>query len=432
MIVHDQTSRTGIDRRDGFINEMKAKYPNIQIIGPQYGAGDQLKSTDLAKAMITANPDIKGFFGANEGSAIGVINAVKELKKEGAIKVVGYDSGKAQIDAINSGLMMGAITQNPVGIGEQCVDAAVKAINGRDPAQERSTPASTGTTRPTSTTRRSRPSSTSRTPLGSPPGTTGGACRILAAAPPSSLVARCEDLRMDELLVEMTGITKEFPGVRALVDAEFELRPGEVHALVGENGAGKSTLMKILAGVYQPDGGEIRYKGAPVQIANPRTALDLGISMIHQELNLMPHLTVAQNVFMGREPRGRLAIPARRQAAQRADAGADRPPPSAARPEGPRRRPQDRPAADGRDREGAVVRRLRPDHGRADRGADRHRDRRAVPDHPRPARAGRRGRPHLAPARGAQADLGPGDGHARRALHRHVETAEATSRRSST
>jgi len=131
VIVHDQTSRTGIDRRDGFINEMKAKYPNITIIGPQYGAGDQLKSTDLAKAMVTANPDIKGFFGANEGSAIGVINAVKELKKEGTIKVVGYDSGKAQIDAINSGLMMGAITQNPVGIGEQCVDAAVKAIAGQ-------------------------------------------------------------------------------------------------------------------------------------------------------------------------------------------------------------------------------------------------------------------------------------------------------------
>jgi ribose transport system substrate-binding protein len=131
VVVHDQTSRTGIDRRDGFINEIKAKYPNITIIGPQYGGGDQLKSTDLTKAMIQANPDIKGFFGANEGSAIGVVNAVKELKKEGAIKVVGYDSGKAQIDAINSGLMLGAITQNPVGIGQQCVDAAVKAIAGQ-------------------------------------------------------------------------------------------------------------------------------------------------------------------------------------------------------------------------------------------------------------------------------------------------------------
>jgi ribose transport system ATP-binding protein len=110
---------------------------------------------------------------------------------------------------------------------------------------------------------------------------------------------------MRDLLVEMTGITKDFPGVHALADASFELHPGEVHALVGENGAGKSTLMKILAGVYQPDAGEIRFKGEPVQIANPRTALDLGISMIHQELNLAPHLTVAQNIFLGREPRGR-------------------------------------------------------------------------------------------------------------------------------
>jgi ribose transport system substrate-binding protein len=130
VIVHDQTSRTGIDRRDGFIKEMQTKYPNVEIIGPQYGGGDQLKSTDLAKAMIQGNPDIKGFFGANEGSAIGVINAVKELNKSGQIVVVGYDSGKAQIDAINSGLMAGAITQNPIGIGQQCVDAAVKAING--------------------------------------------------------------------------------------------------------------------------------------------------------------------------------------------------------------------------------------------------------------------------------------------------------------
>ena len=132
VIVHDQTSRTGIERRDGFINEMKAKYPDVEIIGPQYGSGDHLKSTELAKAMIAANPDIKGFFGSNEGSAIGVVNAVNELDKAGDLVVIGYDSGKAQIDAINSGLMAGAITQNPIGIGEQCVDAAVKAINGEE------------------------------------------------------------------------------------------------------------------------------------------------------------------------------------------------------------------------------------------------------------------------------------------------------------
>jgi ribose transport system ATP-binding protein len=105
------------------------------------------------------------------------------------------------------------------------------------------------------------------------------------------------------LLVQMEGIDKSFPGVHALDDCKFELRPGEVHALVGENGAGKSTLMKVLAGVYHKDAGRILYKGREVEIPNPRAALDLGISMIHQELNLMPHLTVAQNIFIGREPR---------------------------------------------------------------------------------------------------------------------------------
>ena len=107
-------------------------------------------------------------------------------------------------------------------------------------------------------------------------------------------------------LVLMEGIAKEFPGVHALVDARFELQPGEVHALVGENGAGKSTLMKILAGVYRRDAGQIRFKGSEVEIPSPRAAQQLGISIIHQELNLMPHLTVAQNIFVGREPRAGL------------------------------------------------------------------------------------------------------------------------------
>jgi ribose transport system ATP-binding protein len=101
----------------------------------------------------------------------------------------------------------------------------------------------------------------------------------------------------------MEGIEKSFPGVHALSQAKFELRAGEVHALVGENGAGKSTLMKVLAGVYARDAGRILYKGREVEIPNPRAAQHLGISIIHQELNLMPHLTVAQNIFIGREPR---------------------------------------------------------------------------------------------------------------------------------
>lgn len=130
VIVHDQTSRTGIDRRDGFVNRMTEAHPNVKIVDIQYGAGDQLKSTDLAKAIIQANPNLKGFFGANEGSIIGVLNAVKELGMEGKIVVIGYDAGKQQMDAVRSGVEAGAITQNPVGIGYKCVESAVKAING--------------------------------------------------------------------------------------------------------------------------------------------------------------------------------------------------------------------------------------------------------------------------------------------------------------
>ena len=112
----------------------------------------------------------------------------------------------------------------------------------------------------------------------------------------------------DELLIRMQGIDKAFPGVQALKDAQFELRPGEVHALVGENGAGKSTLMKVLTGVYQRDAGTIEVGGQQVEVPNPRAGRDLGISMIHQELLLANHLTVAQNIYLGREPRGRLSF----------------------------------------------------------------------------------------------------------------------------
>ncbi|KGJ04645.1 monosaccharide ABC transporter ATP-binding protein, CUT2 family [Paracoccus halophilus] len=104
-------------------------------------------------------------------------------------------------------------------------------------------------------------------------------------------------------LVRMQGIDKRFPGVHALRAVDFDLRAGEVHALMGENGAGKSTLMKCLSGVYQPDGGRILIDGAAVALPNPRAAQDLGIGIIHQELALMRDLNVAQNIWIGREPR---------------------------------------------------------------------------------------------------------------------------------
>ncbi len=109
-------------------------------------------------------------------------------------------------------------------------------------------------------------------------------------------------------LLEMTGISKTFPGVRALVDVSLEVRAGEVHALVGENGAGKSTLMRILGGIHQRDAGAIRLRGQAAAILSPQQARAQGISIIHQELNQIPALTVAENIFLGREPRRALGF----------------------------------------------------------------------------------------------------------------------------
>ena len=108
-------------------------------------------------------------------------------------------------------------------------------------------------------------------------------------------------------LLELHGISKTFGPVRVLDKVDLIALPGRVLALVGENGAGKSTLMKIVTGIYHPDeGGEIRFKGQPVRFTTPRQAMDAGIAIIHQELNLLPGLSVAENMFLGREPRTRL------------------------------------------------------------------------------------------------------------------------------
>ncbi|MGI6113695.1 MAG: sugar ABC transporter ATP-binding protein [Mahellales bacterium] len=113
---------------------------------------------------------------------------------------------------------------------------------------------------------------------------------------------------MAEKLIRMEHIYKEFPGVKALRDVSFELMEGEVHALVGENGAGKSTLMKVLTGEYSKDKGKIFYRGQQVEFNSVRDSQKLGIVMIHQELNLMNHLTAAQNIFIGREAKRKFKL----------------------------------------------------------------------------------------------------------------------------
>ena len=106
---------------------------------------------------------------------------------------------------------------------------------------------------------------------------------------------------MGDVILTMKDIDKSFPGVHALDHVNFEVRRGEVHALMGENGAGKSTLMKVLTGIYTKDSGSIIYEGKEVEFHNAREAQEQGVVIVHQELNMLGHLTVAQNIFIGRE-----------------------------------------------------------------------------------------------------------------------------------
>jgi ribose transport system substrate-binding protein len=129
VIVHDQTSQTGTSRRDGFLDAIK-KYQEIKVVDVQYGGGDPLKSDDLTRAIIKAHPNLKGIFAANEGSANGVLNALKGTGSENKIAFAGYDAGKQQKEAVRSGVEFGAISQDPVNIGYKCVETAVKAVRG--------------------------------------------------------------------------------------------------------------------------------------------------------------------------------------------------------------------------------------------------------------------------------------------------------------
>ena len=117
------------------------------------------------------------------------------------------------------------------------------------------------------------------------------------------------DVGMGEIILKMQGIQKYFSGVHALKGVDFDLRAGEVHALMGENGAGKSTLIKVLCGIHKRDGGSVTYFGEEVDFANIAESQAAGISVIHQELNMMNHLTVAQNMFIGQDGRrGEVAL----------------------------------------------------------------------------------------------------------------------------
>lgn len=131
VICHDEVSFTGLNRKDGFVNEITEKYPNIKIVSVKYGSGDHEITYNLVREMLKKYPDLKGIFATNEGSAIGMINAVVAEKKEKDVVMVGFDSGIQQKEAIKLGIMLGAVSQDPVMIGYKAVEAAYLNYKGK-------------------------------------------------------------------------------------------------------------------------------------------------------------------------------------------------------------------------------------------------------------------------------------------------------------
>ncbi|MBK0332688.1 ABC transporter substrate-binding protein [Brachybacterium sp. MASK1Z-5] len=130
IVAHDQVSLSGTDRRDGFLAGLEEYGPGVEALEVQYGEGDQAKSADIARSMITAHPDLKGLFGTNEGSAIGVLKGVEESGRTD-LAVIGFDSGRAQVEAIRAGEMAGAVTQDPMQMGRLTVRTALQALAGK-------------------------------------------------------------------------------------------------------------------------------------------------------------------------------------------------------------------------------------------------------------------------------------------------------------
>lgn len=130
IIIQDSTSQVAANRRDGFIDTITQQYPSMDVVAVGYGEGDAEKSSEIAKNIFKNHPDLKGIFGGNQGSAEGIVKAIRELNKEGEIVAIGFDSGNILIDAIKDGIITGAVSQNPREIGYQAVENAFKAYQG--------------------------------------------------------------------------------------------------------------------------------------------------------------------------------------------------------------------------------------------------------------------------------------------------------------
>ena len=339
LLVDGTPIQTIIDRINGCKTVAK-QFPGIQIVGQQASKNDRASGLAVTTDMLTANPDVQGIFGMNDPSALGAVLAVEQAGKADQIIVTGVDGSPEGVSELEAPGI--AVRRNlhpeprrdgpPGGRGRSGHGRRQPARRDHDLDPQRaghprhrrtSTPAGDSLPPPAA-------GSPSPDPAGRP---SKGEAMTNASTPP---------------LLQLEDVSKRFGATVALNRVHFDLRAGEVHALMGENGAGKSTLMKILAGNEQRDSGRILVDGNDIEIRGPNDATANGIAIIHQELNTVPSMTVAENLALGREPRTRYGALDRR--AIIAARGKARPHRRRHRPPTGARRAKRRDATDGRDR----------------------------------------------------------------------------------
>ncbi len=266
---------TADQRRLGFLDGIAA-HPGVRVVASQTANWERALAYNVAENLLQAHPELDAVFAANDEMALGALEAIAAAGRLDSISVIGFDAIPDALENIRSGRMLGSVAQFSGEMGRLGVLHAAAFV------REGQTPAFGGAHQGRSHRSHESPGIRKRhRPIRCRSGDT-----VTGTAP----------------LLLMRGIHKRFPGVQALQNVDLDVDAGEVHVLLGENGAGKSTLMKVLCGQYVPDAGSITFAGQLISPESPLEAENQGLIMIHQELNLIPGLTVAENIFLGHEP----------------------------------------------------------------------------------------------------------------------------------
>ena len=279
LLRYQEGSASTTAREEGFLARLKAGWPGLELLVADQYAGPTVDTAKRASENLLNRHgrDLQGVFLVNETSTGGMLLALQDAGLAGKVKLVGFDGTPALVSAMRAGQLHGFALQNPFRMAALARrDAWSTTCSGKTRAEAR---------------RHRRPRGDAREPR-----------HPRGAGAPQPAPRHVPEARRMTAALRLAGIVHRFGATVALDGAALEVRPGEVHALLGENGAGKSTLLAILGGLLVPEPGAMEMAGAPYAPRSPRDARLRGIALIHQELSLFPHLTVAENVLMGAEP----------------------------------------------------------------------------------------------------------------------------------